>query len=127
MDGRCTPWFGEQDAKRIPGSAEHRARERGGRADRTVTAVAPFWRFGREPLTDKKKEEKRLAPPHAGLILCQGFLETQPVLGIGKARGGLRNEVVEIWIAVGGGGRVCWIGRTAGGCCVPVDGIYDHV
>ena len=66
-------------------------------------------------------------PPHAGLILCQGFFETQPVFGIGNAPGGLRNEVVEIGIAVGGGGRVCWIGRTADGCCIPVDGIDDQV
>jgi hypothetical protein len=32
-----------------------RARERGSPADGTVKAVAPFWRFGREPLTDKRK------------------------------------------------------------------------
>ena len=88
--------------------------------------MAPVWRFGREPLTDRK-EGKRLAPPHTGLILCQGFFETQPILGIGDARGGLRNEVIEIGVAVGGGGQVGWTGRTAGGCCVPVDGIYDHV
>ncbi len=54
MDVRCTLWLGEQDAK------EFRDRQNMGHAseelaDGTVKAVAPFWRFGREPLTDKRK------------------------------------------------------------------------
>jgi len=57
VDVRCTPWLGEQDAK------EFRDRQNTGHAseataaDGMVKAVAPFWRFGREPLTDKRREE----------------------------------------------------------------------
>jgi len=37
------------------GIGRKRARERGSPADGRIKAVAPFWRFGREPLTDKRK------------------------------------------------------------------------
>ena len=56
MDVRCAPWLGEQDAKEFrdwqnTGNASEES------ADGMVKAGAPFWRFGREPLTDQEREE----------------------------------------------------------------------